>query len=218
MPIQRLPGNPSLERLRQNAKTLLRSVQAGVPEALGLVTEFRRGRSNCPTRNWSPPACTASLGEHPAYGGRTPYELALLNGHTEVAEILAAAAASAVLDETEAFVAACMRADTDAVAGFGPEPPARALARSPELINSAAGQRRPEAVRLLAGLGFGVNHLRRSTPLHAAAWNDDVETAATLIELGADPTIKDTEYDSTPLGWAEYGGRHQVAAYLRSLG
>lgn len=158
------------------------------------------------------------LGGHPAYGGHTPYELALLGGHTEVAEILAAAGASAVLDDMDAFTATCMRADTDAVAAFGPELPARALARSPELINRAAEQRKAAAVRLLAGLGFDVNHRRRTTPLHDAAWNDDVETAQTLIELGADPTIKDTEHDSTPLGWAEYGGKHRVATYLRDLG
>ncbi|MGC5016306.1 ankyrin repeat domain-containing protein [Streptosporangium sp. DT93] len=158
------------------------------------------------------------LGGHPAYGGRTPRELALLNGHTEIAEILAAAGASAELDETEAFIAACMRADAGAVAGFGPEPLARALVRSPGLIGEAAGGRRPAAVRLLAGLGFDVNHLRRSTPLHTAAWNDDVETARTLVELGADPSIRDTEHDATPLGWAEHGGRHRVAAYLRDLG
>jgi ankyrin repeat protein len=157
------------------------------------------------------------LGGHPVFGGRTPYEMALLNGHTEVAEILAAAGASTVLEGMDAFTAACMRGDADAVAGFGPELPARARARHPELINTAAGQRKPAAVRLLAGLGFDVNHRRRSTPLHEAAWNDDVETARTLIELGADPTIKDTEHDSTPLGWAEYGGKHRVAAYLRSL-
>jgi ankyrin repeat protein len=157
------------------------------------------------------------LGGHPAFGGRTPYELALLNGHTEVAEILAAAGASTALREMDAFVAACMRADAGAVAGFGPELLTRALARSPELINTAAEQRKPAAVRLLAGLGFDVNHLRRATPLHGAAWNDDVETARTLIELGADPAIRDLHHDSTPLGWAEYGGKHHVAAYLRSL-
>ncbi|MGI5286280.1 ankyrin repeat domain-containing protein [Nonomuraea polychroma] len=157
------------------------------------------------------------VGGHPAFGGRTPYELTLLNGHTEVAEILAAAGASAALDEMDAFRAACMRADADLVAGFGPDVRARALARSPELINTAAGQRKPAAVRLLAGLGFDVNHRRRSTPLHEAAWNDDVETARTLIELGADPTIKDAEHEATPLGWAEYGGKHHVAAYLRNL-
>ncbi|MGP3935619.1 ankyrin repeat domain-containing protein [Nonomuraea sp. KM88] len=155
------------------------------------------------------------LGGHPAFGGRTPYELAVLHGHTEVAELLAAAGASTVLDEADAFTAACMRADAGAVAASGPAPLARALARTPGLITRAAELRRPAVVRLLAGLGFDVNHLHRATPLHAAAWNDDVETARTLVELGADLTIRDAEHDSTPLGWAEYGGRLRVAAYLR---
>ncbi|NRQ30718.1 ankyrin repeat domain-containing protein [Nonomuraea sp. NN258] len=154
-------------------------------------------------------------GGHPAFGGHTPYELALMNGHTEVAELLAAAGASADLTELETFAAACMRADAAAVAALGPDLPALALAQHPELINHAAEQRKPGAVRLLAGLGFDVNHLSRATPLHAAAWNDDVETARTLIELGADPTIKDAEHGATPLGWAEYGGNPEVAAYLR---
>ncbi|SEG63818.1 Ankyrin repeat-containing protein [Nonomuraea solani] len=158
------------------------------------------------------------LGDHPAYGGRTPYELALLHGHTEVAELLAAAGATAALDEMEAFVAACMRGDAAAVAAFGRERAAQALADAPELINRAAEQRKPAAVRLLAALGFDVDHLHHSTPLHAAAWNDDVETARTLIELGADPAIKDTRHGATPLGWAEYGGKRHTAAYLRSSG
>ncbi len=42
-----------------------------------------------------------------------------------------------------------------------------------------------------------------------------METARTLIELGADVTIKDSRYDATPLGWAEYSGKERVAAYLR---
>ncbi|QFY11440.1 ankyrin repeat domain-containing protein [Nonomuraea phyllanthi] len=157
------------------------------------------------------------IGGHPAFEGRTPYELALVNGHTEVAEILAEAGASAVLDETDAFTAACMRADAGAVAAFGPEVARRVLARSPELINRAAEHRSPAAVRLLVELGFDVNHLRRATPLHQAAWHDDVDLARTLVELGADPSIEDAEHGSTPLGWAEYGGRHRVAAYLRTL-
>ncbi|WP_128378509.1 ankyrin repeat domain-containing protein [Streptomyces cavernae] len=156
-------------------------------------------------------------GEHPVYGGRTPYELALLHGHTEVAEILAAAGATATLDGMDAFAAACMSADHEAVAALGPEALARALAGHPELINRAAEHRNPAAVRLLAGLGFDVNHRGRATPLHEAAWNDDVETARVLIELGADLTIEDTEHHATPLGWAEYGGKRQVESYLRPL-
>jgi hypothetical protein len=38
-----------------------------------------------------------------------------------------------------------------------------------------------------------------------------------LVELGADPTIADTEFDSTPAGWAEHGGHSEVAAYLNGL-
>ncbi len=49
------------------------------------------------------------IGAHPAFGGRTPYQLAQVHGHTEVAEILAAAGASTDLDDFEEFVAACMR-------------------------------------------------------------------------------------------------------------
>lgn len=157
------------------------------------------------------------IGSHPLFGGRTPYELALLNGNTEVADILAAADASARLDERERFVAACMRADADAVAGFAAGVVAEVRREQPDLINQAAELGHIDAVRLLAGLGWDVNHRKRTTPLHDAAWNDDVAMARTLIELGADRTITDTEHDSPPLGWAEYGGKRNVELYLRSL-
>nr|WP_062342836.1 ankyrin repeat domain-containing protein [Herbidospora sakaeratensis] len=155
-------------------------------------------------------------GRHPAFGGRTPYELALLNGHTEVARLLAAAGASADLNEMDAFVAACLRADAAAVADLGPEVAARARAGLPGLVIRAAGLGKTEAVALLAGLGFDVDHRERSTPLHEAAWNDDVATVRALLDLGADPAITDTRFHATPLGWAEHGGRDRVAAVLRA--
>lgn len=162
-------------------------------------------------------AAVDGLGGHPAFGGRRPYELALLHGHVEVAELLAAAGATAELDELEAFTAACMRGDAVAAAGFGAETAARALAESPGLVNQAAEHGRVAAVRVLAGLGFDVNHLDGgTTPLHSAAWNDDVDTVAALLSLGADPGVADGTHGSTPLGWAEYGGRRRVVAYLRT--
>jgi hypothetical protein len=39
-----------------------------------------------------------------------------------------------------------------------------------------------------------------------------------LVERGARLDIKDTGYQSTPLGWAEYGGRKEIAEYLRTHG
>ncbi|MFI6211862.1 ankyrin repeat domain-containing protein [Nocardia brasiliensis] len=155
-------------------------------------------------------------GAHPAFGGRTPYELAMLNGHREVAEILRVAGASGELGLQDQFVAACLRGDR-AAATAAPELLAQALADTPDLINRAAEHGHRAAVRLLVDLGFDVNHRRRSTPLHEAAWNDDVPMAETLVALGADPTIEDLDHEATPLEFAEYGQKEAAATYLRTL-
>jgi Ankyrin repeat len=157
------------------------------------------------------------IGSHPVFRGRTPLELAQLNGHTDVAEILAAAGGTARLSDLETFVAAVMRGDADAVATYPPAVVAELRAGHPGLLGNAAGHRNRAAVRLLAGLGWDVDHRARTTALHDAAWNDDVDMLRTLVELGADPTIADAEHDATPLGFAEYGGKSAAAAYLRSL-
>lgn len=156
------------------------------------------------------------IATHPAFGGRTPHELALLNGHTEVAKLLAAAGARSELDETELFIANCMKADP-VVLTAAPELVARVRAQSPDLINRAAEHGNTAVVRLLADLGFDVNHRARTTPLHTAAWRDDLAMAQTLIALGADPSIADEEHQSTPVEWAEYSENQEMATYLGSL-
>jgi len=70
----------------------------------------------------------------------------------------------------------------------------------------------------MASVGFDVNTRRRTTALHTAAHNGHLHLAKVLVELGADPTIRDTEFNSTPLGWAQHGHQHDVAAYLSGLG
>ncbi|MGC4937022.1 ankyrin repeat domain-containing protein [Kribbella sp. DT2] len=45
MPTRRLPDDPNLEHLRNQAKTLLKQVRAGDPEALALATEFHPATS-----------------------------------------------------------------------------------------------------------------------------------------------------------------------------
>ena len=72
-------------------------------------------------------------------------------------------------------------------------------------------------MRLLVELGWDVNHLRRSTALHEAAWRGDLGMARLLVELGADPTIEDTEHHGTPAGWAFHGGQDDVLAYLEGV-
>jgi hypothetical protein len=36
-----------------------------------------------------------------------------------------------------------------------------------------------------------------------------------LIELGADPTIRDTEFNARPIGWAEFSGKTMVVEFLK---
>ena len=57
-----------------------------------------------------------------------------------------------------------------------------------------------------------------STPLHQAALNGHGEMVRLLVDRGARLDLKDKIYQSTPLGWAEYGGQQEIAAYLRERG
>jgi ankyrin repeat protein len=63
-------------------------------------------------------------------------------------------------------------------------------------------------------LQFDLNEVRRTTPLHNAAMAGHLEMVKLLIELGANPTIRDTEFHATPRGWAQYNGQTVVADYL----
>ena len=60
----------------------------------------------------------------------------------------------------------------------------------------------------------GIDLGRELTPLHLAAHDDKLEALRTLLELGADPTVRDAIYDSTPRGWAEHFGQHRAAEVL----
>jgi ankyrin repeat protein len=55
-----------------------------------------------------------------------------------------------------------------------------------------------------------------SPPLHQAIAADQLEVVKLLVERGARLDIKDTIYHGTPLGWAEYLGKTEIASYLRS--
>ena len=161
-----------------------------------------------------------------AYGppnqvARTPVELAVLNGNTEIAAyLLAQGAPAAELDPVDAFVAAVLSgAPVDASIA-----PAARAAR-PALIVWAAAKRRHDAVALLASLGFDVNARGRGdvpveqpwqTALHEAAAAGNIELGRLLLDLGADPTIRDARFDATPLDWARHLGRHHFAAFLES--
>jgi hypothetical protein len=53
------------------------------------------------------------------------------------------------------------------------------------------------------------------TALHYAAGSGPLDVVRMLVERGADTSVRDEQFDATPLGWAEYFGRDDVAAFLR---
>jgi ankyrin repeat protein len=87
----------------------------------------------------------------------------------------------------------------------------------------AAANGRAAAVKKLVALGAdpnqrttfgGPTHGEGVTALHLAAQGNREHAVNTLIELGADVTIRDAIYDSTPAGWAEHEGHTELAKRL----
>ena len=157
---------------------------------------------------------------HPAFAGRSAHELAVRTGHTVIADLLAAAGATQrELTPEDELVAACMRLDRAAAS--------RLVATDPGLVGradealapavTAAELGRLDAIRLLVDLGFDVNGRQRVTALHHAAAAGDADLVRALLELGADPELRDTEFDAPALGWARHNGHAEVAALLEPL-
>jgi ankyrin repeat protein len=55
-----------------------------------------------------------------------------------------------------------------------------------------------------------------ATPLHHAALRGHLDVVRALVERGARTDMRDTIYNATPLGWAQHGGRLEVARFLAS--
>ena len=153
--------------------------------------------------------------------GRSAYELALLNGDTKIADyLLEHGAGKTSLTDVDNFALACMAGDEEQVRSL--------LAKDStlveqlgdhraELLNHAAGTDNRDAVRLMAGLGFDVNEVKHTAALHMAASGGHMDMVKLLIELGADPLLRDPNYDGTPRGWARYNHRAAVAEFLEQF-
>ena len=92
-----------------------------------------------------------------------------------------------------------------------------------QLLQRAVEAGQLDGVRLMAELGFEISGITRhdgvgvslaATPLHNAAWIGNLPMVRLLIELGADPNLRDPNHGATPLGWAQYNGQTEVARYL----
>ncbi|MCW6006446.1 hypothetical protein K1W54_17960, partial [Micromonospora sp. CPCC 205371] len=162
--------------------------------------------------------------------GRTPVELAQVNGDTEIADYLVAQGATPPgPDPVRELIAAAFRADrstVDEIRAAHPGAVADARRDRPGLVVWAATQAPIETVALLVELGFDVNAYGRGdapveeaweTALHQSAANGNVELTRRLLDLGADPDLRDRRFDATPLDWARHLHQPWTAALLEPV-
>jgi ankyrin repeat protein len=162
---------------------------------------------------------------HPIYHGRSALEEAAFQGHPEIVAMLDRAGARNDLDDADVFLCAATAGDRTRAEEMLRADPAlreRALARRPEQLVRAAGGNRLEAVALLIELGFDVNAVDRTTPLHVtalheAAMRGNMGIIRLLVAHGADPNTRDSGYDGTPAGWAGHFEMTEAHEYLAAL-
>jgi hypothetical protein len=156
---------------------------------------------------------------HPIYGGRSPVQEAALFGRAATVALLVEAGAAWEHDEVDALLMHATAGDREAVGRLLAADPGlreRALARRPDQLVRAAEADDAEAVALLIELGFDVDAVRRTAPLHEAAMRGNLEIIRRLLDAGADPEIRDVSYRATPAGWAEHFGRREAQDLLRA--
>ncbi|HVH58614.1 MAG TPA: ankyrin repeat domain-containing protein [Vicinamibacterales bacterium] len=105
---------------------------------------------------------------------------------------------------------------------------ARLLKGNPQVVDASGGalhlvtQRNDlSAVQWLLDKGADVDGRWSSggavvTPLHLAASRGHAVLVRSLLEAGANPTIRDSMHDRDPLGWAEYFHKPEIVQILRA--
>jgi peptide-methionine (S)-S-oxide reductase len=141
---------------------------------------------------------------------------ALVNGNIDAAEHLVTRGAPLTLS-----TALCLGRWTEA-----DQLAATAGAREKQFALTLAALRgRADAIRKLIAAGADVNAVSadlysHATPLHHAVGAGSLEAVTVLVEAGASLDARDTAYNGTPLGWADYAGNKpphaEIAEYLRA--
>jgi ankyrin repeat protein len=158
--------------------------------------------------------------------GRTPYDVALFFGREDIAAyLLEHGAKKGEPTPDERFAAACIAGRRDEVMAILAEEPKRlerlGMRGRVELVQRAVEANSPAGIRLMAELRFelsgvmphdGVGVNLKATPMHNATGR--LEMVKLLIELGADPQVRDLSYHATPLGWARHMDQRDTADYL----
>lgn len=149
---------------------------------------------------------------------RSAYAAALTSGHPRTAELFVEYGVATELSAEDSVVAAVLNGgDVDRTGA------AAAVAARPGLVAWAASLGNADAVRRAVERGWDVDRLARTdvpsdqeweTALHAAAGRGDTAMVELLLELGADPTVTDTRFRSTPAQWAAHSGHDELARLL----
>jgi uncharacterized protein len=148
---------------------------------------------------------------------RTLYELALMEGFHEMADLLArygAARSAPALDEHERFVEACFRLDAGEARRSLLDHPE--YLQSPVAIFEAARRDRPDVLVLLLDLGVRLEIQDRTgkRALHEAAASNALGAAKFLVERGAEVDPRESSYNATPIGWAAHGDKPDMVTFL----
>ncbi len=174
--------------------------------------------------------CDAGAAVDGLGGDRLPLSSALLFGRVECVDALIARGARtdnlvfAAAGGQLAWVGRWLDRDPSLVEApcptFPLEADRRVLAEQALVFASLCG--RLEVVRLLLDRGTHIDATPAgshwtATALHTAAGQGHRAVVELLLARGADPSIKDARYQSTPLGWATHMGRDDVAALLTEL-
>ncbi len=89
-------------------------------------------------------------------------------------------------------------------------------------LAAAALHGKAAALTRLIGLGADLDAYSpegfhsHATALHHAVDSGSLEAVRGLVEAGASLTVRDRLHQGTPLDWAEYLGREEIAGYLRN--
>ena len=81
-------------------------------------------------------------------------------------------------------------------------------------VHAAASAGRWDRVIALAEGGADVDGGAPFTPLHLAVAAGARPAVEVLLARGADPTVKDPQFDQDAMGWAQFFGRADLVALL----
>ena len=156
----------------------------------------------------------ASAGSRHSYSGRLQREEALVYGKAHIVELLEKHGASAMpLTGKVAFQVACRNVDRDEarrLVALHPE-----FLDDPELMLTAARERRLDIVELLLALGMAVDVADEGgmRALNVAAGSGAVDIVKLLLARGAD-VDRPTKHYGGPMGFAAHFGQRATAELL----